>query len=255
MKKILSIAIFSVAISGMISCKKDLVTFLPVESPEGKANLKIIHASAYAINYSVQLKINDVRVSSNITNATPFPGGGLNTGGSNMPWYLAVNTGTLKISQSVAKVGSDVDSIPLFSGNITVEANKYYSAYLTDTATNTQLILVNENVTPVETGFTRYKFVNIMPNLPALDLYFGTTLVASNIAYKGSSAEFKLVSGTQDKWYIRPAGAAANSSAIATYPAAATLLTVPVNRIMTVFARGYNGSTGNRAPNISFIYN
>ncbi len=254
MRALQFIVIVALSLS-QFACKKEIVTQLEVAPVAGMANLKIIHASPYATNYSSQLKVNDIRVSSNIINATPFPGGGLNTQGSNVPWYLSLTPGANKISLSVAKVGTNVDSIPLYTGTVNIEADKYYSAYLTDTGANTQTVLVTENKAEVADGFSRFKFVNLIPNQPALDLYFGADKVASNIAYKGVSPEFILVRGTTAQWAVRPAGAAGTTTAIALYPTPTGTQAIPNRRIFTVFARGYSGATGNRAAAISLLYN
>jgi len=236
----------------LMSCEKKVVTQLETESNFGKGNLKIIHASAYITNYSVRLKVNDQWVSSVITNATPFPGGGLNTGGSSSPWYLALNPGNAKISLIIPKVGTGVDSVVLYTGTVNLEHDKYYSAYLTDTAATTQLVFITDNIEAPASDVSRFRFVNLMPNQPSLDLYWGANKVASDIQYTLPSPEFTLPRGDTARWYIRPAGAAANTNPIASYP---TSQTIPPQRVMTVFARGYNGGTGNRAPNVSLLYN
>jgi hypothetical protein len=245
----------------VISCKReDVATLLEGQTVDGQAHVKIIHASAYAVNYSAQLKVNDERVSNVITNATPFPGGGLNTGGASSPWYMALSPGNTAIALSVPKVGTSVDSIPLFKGSSTFESNKYYSAYLTDTGANTQMVVVNDDITLPANGLTRFKFINLMPNQPSMDLYAGTTKVASGVAYKATSPDFTLAKNDTVRWYIRPAGATPTSTPIAIYPALTPTftspMTVPNQRVMTVFARGYSGiTTGNRLPNISLLYN
>ncbi len=246
------------AVSGLMlaGCKKGLTTYLETESTAGKANLKIVHASAYTTNYSVRLKVNDAIVSGVITYSTPFPGGGLNTGGASSPWYLALTPGNQKISIYVPKVGVANDSIPLFTGTISADMNKYYSAYLADTLTRTQLVLVEDNLTTPARNTSRFRFVNLMPNQAALDLYWGQTKVASSIAYASSSPEFTLTARDTAHFYIRTAGAAATSSAIAFYPTTATTsMQIPTQRVMTVYSRGYSGATGNRAPNVSLSYN
>lgn len=240
------------------SCDKKVATLLEDQQTDGLANVKIIHASAYATNYSVQLKVNGTRVSNNITNATPFPGGGLNTGGASSPWYLALAPGNTAISMSIPKFTSEADSIPLFAGSMVTEADKYYSAFLTDTATNTQMVVVPDNLTLPAPGTSRYKFVNLMPDQPSLDLYVGPDKVADAIAYKATSPDFTLSKGDTARWYIRTAGAAPTSAPIAIYPLIAPTFAAPQTvgnqRILTVFARGYSGSTGNRAPNVSLLY-
>lgn len=253
MKSILFAGLISLL---MISCDKELVTQLDTEFPVGQTNLKIIHASAYVTNYSAQLKVNGTRVSNNITNATPFPGGGLNTGGASSPWYMSLTPGLTIISLSVPKVGTSTDSISLFTGGTSLEPNAHYSAYLTDTAASTQLVVIKENISIPADGLSRFKFLNLMPNQPSIDLYFGDDKVASNILYKTAGPDFTLTRADTAHWYIRPAGALPTSAPIAVYPAlSASPQTIPNQRVLTVFARGYKAGTGNRAPNISLLYN
>jgi hypothetical protein len=259
MKPIASITAIAFASLLVWSCKKNIVSYLETTSTDGQASIKIVHASPYTTNYPVVIKVNDIRVSNNITNATPFPGGGLNTGGASSPWYLSMKPGKNQVSLSVPKVGTSIDSIALFTTNINVEANKYYSAYITDTAANTKLVLVPENMTTPTGNTTRFKFVNLIPNVPALDLYWGTNKVASNIAYTGVSPEFTLNRGDTARWYVRTAGAAPTAAPVAFYPvttgtSVSAPLTVPYQRVMTVFARGYSGGTSNRAPAVSLLY-
>jgi hypothetical protein len=256
MKKSFIIASLAIGALFLQGCKKEMIHLFDTLPTEGNANLKIVHASSYSTNYTVHLKINETRVSNNISNSTAFPGGGLNVGGSNSPWYLSLKPGGAKISLAMPKTGTSDDSVVLYSNTLTLDANKFYSAYLTDTGNKTQTVLITENRAPVLTNDTRFKFVNLMPNQAALDLYFAGNLVAGNIPYKGASVEFTLPTGSIGQWAIRAAGSAPASTAIATYPVLATAThTIPDKRIMTLFSRGYSGSSGNRAPALSLLYN
>jgi hypothetical protein len=251
MKKILINASAFIALIIIIAgCEKKserVVDFAPPASSQ--AFLKVNYASAYRNNPSVQLKINDVRVSNPFTYAYPFPGGGLNTGGSSEDNYFAVEPGAVKISISIPKVGSNTDSVAIFSATPNLEAQKYYTFHVADTGANTQGILMNESFTVPSDDASRYRFVNLMPNLPALDLYFGTSLVAANIPYKGASGYFNLLRSTpQSQWAIRPAGASSSSTPITTYTVAPTTYSVPYQRAMTVFARGYSTITSTSDP-------
>lgn len=260
-KSIQSILVSAVSLGLLATgCKReDVVSEMNGLSTAGKANVKIIHASAYNTNYSVHLKVNGVKVSNNITNATPFPGGGLNTGGGSSPWYLALTPGSTTISLAVPKVGSENDSISLYTGSTYLDPDRYYSVYLTDTSVKTQLVTIAENISKPANNTTRFKFINLMPNETFMDLYWGTTKVASNVAYTTVSPDFTLNKADTGRWYIRPAGAAPTSAAIAIYPAITPTfqapMAVPYNRVMTVFSRGYKAGTGNRAPNVSLLYN
>src|SRR5688572_15305582 len=203
----------SIILGGLIpllfaGCDKEVVTKLEENfADEGQANMKVIHASAYATNYTMHLKVNGVRVSYNFTNSTPFPGGGLNTGGANSPWYMQVTPGNNTPSLAIPKAGSNADSVSIFNGTVNVEAGKHYSAFITDTAAKTQIVMLTDNLALPADGKSRYRFLNIMPNQPSLDLYFGSTKVASDVAYKTTSPDFLLNWKDTARWYLRPAGA------------------------------------------------
>lgn len=242
-----------VSISVLLACKKNTAK-TPYNLTTNQAFLKINYASANTANTLVQLKINDERVSDDdITGRTPFPGGGLNTVGSAAaPDYLAVNSGNIKFSFSIPNVKTNIDSIVLYTTNINVEGGKYYTLHITDTAPNIQSVLIPEDIAnSPDSGFSKYRFVHLMPNVPAIDLYFDTTIVARNIPYKGASPFFNLKFTSPNKWAIRPAGALRSTTAV-TYETGF----VPNQRIFTVFAMGYSGiTTASRKPYVSLIYN
>ena len=83
----------------------------------------------------------------------------------------------------------------------------------------------------------------------------------SNLAATPGSSGFanrQAVSTNAAQWAIRPAGAPATSAAITTYPTGSTVNTVPNQRVLTVFARGYtiiSASTDARRAQVSLFYN
>lgn len=249
--------LLAAAITLFAACTKDEeMGIAKTEDVTGNAFAKIIHASAYSTNNGVQLKVNDTRVSSVFTYSYPFPGGGVNTGGNSDMDYLLVTPGANEISMSVPKKGMLEDSIALFSGTTSaLEAGEYYDIFISDTAANTKMLVVTENTDSVPAGYTRYRFANLIPNLPAADLYFGSQLVAGNIAYNTISSDFLLPRDSVARWALRPAGVADTVAAAATYPSGTTRYTVPNQRSMVVYSRGYVGGTGTLAPNISLFYN
>lgn len=256
--KILKISLyFFAAATFLVACERESVIPSPSETTVGLANLKVIYAMPYVVDAPVQVKINDNAVSGLITCTTPFPGGGLNTGGGSYDHYLGLQPGVLKVSIAVPQKGTAVDSIPFYTGTVTLEANKFYSLFITDTAANAKQYLVTENVArPVDPLTTRFKFINVMPNQPALDLYFDDVKMASNVAYLGTSADFIVPRDSVVKISIRPAGAPLAQTPIYTYPATATsFYTVPRDRVMTIYANGYSGATGNRLGVVSLYYN
>ena len=256
--KILKLTISLLVITALIpACKKNTIVPLPSDYTQTttQANIKIVYASAYTINYKVQLKTNDIRISGIITYSTPFPGGGLNTGGGNYPDYLPIKPGSTKIVISVPNYLTTADSIPLSTNTVNVDAGKFYTIYLSDTLANTKALVITEPKAPVVGDISRFKFINVMPNLPAVDLYFDGVLVAANVAYQAASADFNLVRGATGQWAIRAAGALSTSTAIAVYPLGTGKMTVPNKLNMAVYSRGYLGKTGNLLPAISLLYN
>lgn len=257
MKKISIIipAVFAILLFCM-SCEKKLERTAEYTSPQSnEALLKINYNSAYALNPGIQLSLNKTRVSNVITTRTPFPGGGYNTSGGNFPDYLTVTPGSVELSVAIPKKNTNIDSVVLFTKSITLDAAKNYTAHITDTGANTKIVVLTDDISKPDTGTSKYRFVNLMPNVPAIDLYYGTTVVAANIAYLASSNYFTLptTNQTAQAWTIRPAGSAPTSTALATYTSSNTIL---AQRVYTAFAVGYSGSTDAvRKPYISFLLN
>ena len=240
------------------ACKKnELYITKPAPVTDGEAQVKVINLSAYQKNPLYHLKINDVRVSNILggtTNPTPFPGGGLNTGGLSTADYLSIKAGSNTFTVATPFVGTSNDSTVIATGTATLEGNKRYSVFFTDTLTKTNFIVVEDTLSRPDSGYAKFQFVNLMPNLTALDLYIGTVKIpeASNIPFKGVSKPFLLpTNNASTTWAIRTAGGTAN---LTTYASASTLGN---QRAYTVFARGYStvtAATDIRRQAISFIY-
>lgn len=215
----------------------------------------------------VQLKINGVRVSNQLgfgytaTTTTagyamPFPGGGLNTGGNNKNDYLAVDTGTIEVSLTVPKKGTNVDSIEVLTTTMNIEKGKYYSLIVCDSFPNAQSFVLDDNTTYADSGFYRYNFTNTIPNIPSGVDYLlsnsnggGIKVLATGVKYKTSTGfiDFPHVGGS-DTLRVRISG---TSTILGTYTTSA----ITNRRCYTMVARGYLGATGVRAPNLSIIYN
>ncbi|MFC4230267.1 DUF4397 domain-containing protein [Parasediminibacterium paludis] len=265
-KNILKYFSIATVILFVVSCSKNnSITNQPYLSygVSGKSLLKINFASAYAGNPTVLLKVNNLAVSNLITARTPFPGGGYNTNGSNYALYLSVPLGTNSVSVVRPKVGTDVDSIVLFSTVLTMTDTMAYTLHIADTLVNsssnlTKSLLVKNDISDLDTGYARFRFVNLMPNVPALDLYLNGMLIKSNIGYLQASDTFGVKTGINapnyatfatPTWVIRPAGALPTSTALATY---ASVNALQSRQVFTVFAMGYSGATGSRLPYVSF---
>ena len=240
----------------LFGCEKNTFRTSNYLNASEQAQVKVNFFSMYRSLPAYHIKINDVRVSSNLSispNPTPFPGGGLNTGGGSTAEYLQVTPGTAKVSIALPKVGTTDDSVQIATTSPSLEAGKKYSVYFADTAANMISLLVADTLSRPDSGFAKYKFINLMPDVPALDLYIGTTKVASNIPYKGVSPSFVVnTNSSSTTWGIRTVNGTAN---LITYASASTLNN---RRVYTVIARGYNGVTATsdiRSRKISLIFN
>ncbi|HEY0667866.1 MAG TPA: DUF4397 domain-containing protein [Sphingobacteriaceae bacterium] len=236
-------------------CDKEGVKYSDYELVDpNQSFLKVNYNIAFKSNPFVQLKINGTRVSgTNIQTRYPFPGGGFNTLGGSTGDYLPLKPGSNEISLSIPKNGTSIDSVNIYTTTIQTEVGKRYSLHLADSL-NTKHLLVDEDVSLPDTNSVRYRFVNLMANVPAIDLYNGTVKVASNIPFMGISDKFVLstYTSTSPGWFIRAAGASPTSTAIATYSSNNTKLN---QRVYTVFATGYTGLTdAARKPYVAFYY-
>jgi len=254
--KILNKLVCTLVVMGVLaSCTKNELNITGSTVVDNSSTqVKVFFVSAYRSNPAHQININDVRVSNVLTTATPFPGGGLNTGGGSTADYLAIKPGDNKFSVSVPKKGTNTDSVVLAAGTNTLEGGKKYSLYVTDTAANTSFVLVQDTLARADSGFVKYKFVNLIPDQAAIDLYIGTVKVASNIAYKAVSASFTLPSNNAStSWTIKAAGGTANIGS-----AYSSATTISNQRVFTIVARGYSKITSSsdpRYPKVSFSFN
>lgn len=254
MKQLLIKVLPAIACTGILflACEKNELTVSPYEYTGDKALFKVNYACAYGNNRGVQVKINDVRVSNNITFATPFPGGGLNTGGSNNADYLAVTPGSNTVKFSIPKTGTDEDSIVLHEAVVKLEPGMYQTLHLSDTAENIKSILLNDPAEKEDSGFVQFRFINLIPNSTGLDLYFGTRKLVGNLGYQNVSDTFKIAAGATGAWALRlPGGTTAIGT---TYTSTSTTVN---QRVFTVYARGYLNlpAADARSPKVSLLYN
>ena len=248
------IKLFFVACSSLaivMACKKNTLTVSPYEYTDGQALFKINYSSPYAKNPAVQLRINGIKVSNGITYSTPFPGGGLNTGGSNNADYLGIPAGSNEVSLSIVKVGTNEDSIVLYKTPVEVIANAYQTLHITDTAAATTSVLLQDASSKADSGVAKYRFINLIPN-SNLDLYAGTVKVASNIAYKAVTDTFSAAAGSNPVWSLRLAGSGTTLGT--TYQNTGTTTN---QRVFTIYSRGYvaPATSDIRSAKISFVYN
>ncbi len=228
-----------------------------------KAELKVNVAYAYTVNsVNALIKINGSPVSNLVAGRTPFPGGGYNTNGSNFAIYLTVPQGNNTVSVVIPKVGTSTDSIVLYSTPVALPDAGPYTLHITDTlvngtTNNTKSVLVKNFISNIDTGRVRFRFVNLIPNLAAVDLYLNGLLLKSNINYLSATDTFSVRTGVNAPGFvvgvvpviaIRPAGAASTTTAIASYTSTSILQSTLA---LTIFSMGYNAGTGVRIPYVS----
>lgn len=263
MKKFQLIYILGALVMLLAACEKNVITYGDIEKVSADQPLiKLNYASLYNDNRQVVIKLNGRRVTSRIYGRTPFPGGGYNTYGDVRADYLTVDPGNVKLSVALPfKVDIGLDSLELYSTDLKIESGKKYVAHITDTAQFVKTVLTEESFAKPDSGYATYRFINLMPNVPAIDLYYGqnTTgvvadkLIASNVGYLKTSEYIKLNRASARTWKIRPAGApVTNETVIANYTSSSTLLN---QRTYTIYALGYNGiTTVPRKPYLSFFH-
>jgi hypothetical protein len=245
MKKQYSIFIAILAGAGLLAaCEKNTYKVSERIEVTNTALLKIGFFAGSTANPSMQLKMNGERVSPLLVYNTPFPGGGLNTSGSNHSDYLNFAPGEYTFSLTIPKVGTNEDSIKVLEQKVTLEAIKQ-TIFVTDSIPNITTYQVKDAVEhPTDSGRVRIKFVNLMPNLGTVDFYRNTELIAANVPFKGV-VEYKDIFAGSAIYYVREAGTGLNLNADA------KAISLTAGRIYTLFSRGYKGKTGTLAPNVS----
>lgn len=269
MRRYLFFVILMVLFSSTIfnGCKDTIQDFGAVDFiSEDKAIVKINMASVYPDDRFMIVKFNDIRVTPRIQAREPYPGGGYNTRGPSSSEFLMVDGGNVNVKVCLPKkVDDGQDSIVLYSGMIDLKAGGRYTLHVTDTAANTKLITTEESFVLPDSAYASYRFINLMPNVPAIDLYYGffntavasqtpaqDSLVATNIKFGEISPKFILHRGASKTFKIRPAGAAVtNETVLAFYANAGSTLN---QRQYTCYALGYSGQTSAAMkPYVSFM--
>lgn len=264
MKQLNKLVLAGILVLGLFSCEKSIQNFGDVDFvSEADAIVKINMSSIYPDDRYMFVKFNNMRITPLIRGREPFPGGGYNTRGDSRPDFLKVKAGSIDVKICLPyKKDDGRDSIILFESKINLEARKRYTLHITDTAKNTKMVLNEENLSVPDSTFARYRLTNLMPNMEAIDLYYGApangalptqdSLIIKNIKYLESSDYFELNRITARTWKIRPAGApVTDATVLASYSNAGAILD---RRSYTIFALGYNGfSSAIMKPYVSFF--
>ena len=225
------------------ACKKNSFKVTDKEPVDGTALVKIGLFNMTAAALPLLIYNNGERISGAITSPYPYPGGGFNTGGSSNGDYFALKPGANKFELYTTNAGTSNIISKFFETTQTLEANKKYTIYTTDTGANTVAILAPDDaMAPADSGFAKIRFINLIPNSNSVDFYKGNTLLKGDIKYKAFTDFFNIPSSTVDTFSIRPAGSAPGFASTATAYYRHTANTN--QRILSFLCRGYMGLPG-----------
>ena len=230
--------------AGIIAaCKKNTYKISERTEVSNSALVKIGFFAGSKNNPSMQMKVDGNRVSPSLIYNTPFPGGGLNTLGSNHSDYLTFTPGEHTISFSIPKVGTNIDSVAVLEKKFDLSTGKQ-TIFLADSMPNITTYLVKDAADhPTDSGKVRVKFVNLLPNVAAIDFYRNTELVAANVPFNGVAEYKDIFAGNANFWIL----SAGTNDTLNTTRA----INMGAGRIYTLFSRGYKGGTGTLVPHIS----
>lgn len=123
------------------------------------------------------------------------------------------------------------------SDTTTLQADKFYTTYLTGTAAQPEIIVVKDTLTQPATGKAAIRLVNVSANAPAVNLVIrGGATLATSKAYKGVSGFIPVQGNTTYTLDVVQAG----TSTVLTTITDANLKN---NTIYTVWLRGSTAAT------------
>jgi hypothetical protein len=163
-KFLLVITIAGMFLVGMSSCEKSELRATEYDLPKSQAFVRFVFVSPGLP--AVMIKMDNKKINGNTTSGTAglFP---LNSG---IAEYAAVApNGALRLS--LANTGTSNDSVVLFTGNLTIDADKFYTTILADSGSTRTLFSVPDDFGNLpDSGFTRLRFINATGKSPGLSL-------------------------------------------------------------------------------------
>ncbi len=163
--------------------------------------------------------------------------------------YMWVTSGSRKFRVFDATTQS---ASPIFSKDMTFETGKHYTAFIVDTASKMDVVLIKDSSRAPGVDSARIRFVNLTPDAPALDLYVKgrTEPIATNITYKKAGEFFSYRAALNLVFEIKQAG---QSTLLAT----SNPISLARGKIYSIWSGGYlNGNTndGTKAIISSFTH-
>ncbi|MBD3256984.1 DUF4397 domain-containing protein [candidate division GN15 bacterium] len=193
------------------------------------SDVMVVHASPDAP--AVDLMVDGATAGSGLT----FPN---NTG------YLGVASGTRNV-----KVAASVDPMnPVIDANVSFSPDLSYSVFAIDSLASIEPLVLADDLSAPASGFAHVRFIHLSPNAPAVDIgVTGGGVVFDSVAFRGVIDFTPLAAGTYDL-EVRLEG---TSTVVLPLPG----IEFVDGRIYTVFARGFNGGSGDQALNATIITN
>ncbi|MBS1518722.1 MAG: DUF4397 domain-containing protein [Bacteroidetes bacterium] len=208
------------------ACSEDENPVNPVTA--NKPRTTVTHASPDAPN--VDILVGDNIVASNVAYLGTLP-------------YTELNSGNNRIRVNAAGTSTTVIDL-----TIPFDENKNYSIFAVDSLSKISAIRIEDDLTAPASGKTHVRFVHLSPNAPAVDVAVtGGPVLFGNYAFKQFSQFTPVDAGTYNL-EVRLAG---TGTVVLSLPG----VTLPEGKIITVYARGFVGATGNSALNASIINN
>jgi hypothetical protein len=189
--KLSSIVLTVLVISILYACKKNELRSTETFLPEGKSFVKFYLLSPNTPNLII--KANEEKINNSTSGF-----GGVFPSTINFPDYAAIpSSSTIKFA--LPYIGTGNDSLVLFTNQINLEAQKFYSVTLADTGIDrTQFVILDDNsgALPLD-SFYNIRLVHAMAKSPNLSLIrvdsttstsFIRDTIIKNIAFKAASS-------------------------------------------------------------------
>jgi hypothetical protein len=241
-------------------CEKNDLRLTVYDLPTDKAYVRFVFLSPGSP--PVMIKVNDVKI-----NGSNTPGSnGVFPSIINVPDYAAVpGNGIMKLS--LPNLGTANDSVLIFTGNLGIEAAKFYSVILADTGVDRTLFSIEDKLGPVQdSGFFNIRLINAMAKSPAVSLIrvdsaspsvVTRDTIIRDLAYKSGSTFIKVpILGVNANVRFRLFNNTnGNIGPVVASPAASGNQSVN-RRSVTLYAGGFANGTGANASTLSnAIYN
>jgi hypothetical protein len=188
MKKNITLLLLAFLSISFYACQKAGLRLTEYSLPTDKAFVRFVLLSPNTPN--VMIKSNDVK----LNGASTAGNGGVFPATFTFPDYAAVDPGaTIKLA--LPNLGTQNDSVVLFSNKLSLVASKFYSLTLSDTGTKRTAFSIEDQFIAQKDSFLAVRLINAtvgsIHNLIRIDSATATDVVrdtiAKNIAYKESS--------------------------------------------------------------------